>query len=46
MTEANPGDRELQLKYSDPFHSPTEMMRSEDSMRRLFLIQFSCPLCG
>ena len=34
MTEANPGDRELHLEYTDPFHSPTERMGSEDSMRR------------
>ena len=46
MTEANPGDRELHLEYSDPFQSPTERMGSKDSMRRLFLIHFSCPLCG
>ena len=46
MTEANPGDRELHLEYTDPFHSPTERMGSEDSMRRLFLVHFSCPLCG
>ena len=46
MTEANPGDEELHLEYSDPFHSATERMGSEDSMRRLFLIHFNCPLCG
>ena len=46
MTEANPGDQELHLEYSDPFHSATERMGAEDSMRRLFLIHFSCPLCG
>ena len=46
MTEANPGDRELHLEYSDPFQSATERMGSEDSMRRLFLVHFSCPLCG
>ena len=46
MTEANPGDRELHLEYTDPFHSPTERMGSEDSIRRLFLVHFSCPLCG
>ena len=46
MTEANPGDRELHLEYSDPFQSPTERLGSEDSMRRLFLVHFSCPLCG
>ena len=46
MTEANPGDRELHLEYSDPFHSPTERLGSEASMRRLFLVHFSCPLCG
>ena len=46
MTEANPVDRELHLEYSDPFHSPTERLGSEASMRRLFLVNFSCPLCG
>ena len=46
MTEANPGDGELHLEYSDPFHSATESMGSEASMRRLFLVHFSCPLCG
>ena len=46
MTEANPGDRELHLEYSDPFQSPTERLGSEDSIRRLFLVHFSCPLCG
>ena len=46
MTEANPGDRELHLEYSDPFQSPTERLGSEAGMRRLFLVHFSCPLCG
>ena len=46
MTEANPGDGELHMEYSDPFHSATESMGSEASMRRLFLVHFSCPLCG
>ena len=46
MSEANPSDGELHLEYSDPFHSATERIGAEDSMRRLFLIHFSCPLCG
>ena len=46
MAEANQGDQELHLEYSDPFHSATERMGSEASMRRLFLVHFSCPLCG
>ena len=46
MTETNPGDGQLHLEYSDPFQSATERMGTEDSMRRLFLIHFSCPLCG
>jgi hypothetical protein len=46
MTEANPGDGELHLEHSDPFHSATERMGSEVSMRRLFQVHFSCPLCG
>ena len=41
-----PSDREFHLEYSDPFHSPTEMLGSEASMRRLFQVHFSCPLCG
>ena len=36
----------MKLVPSDPFQSATERMGSEDSMRRLFLVQFSCPLCG
>ena len=46
MAEANPGDIELHLEPTDPFHSPTERMGTESSMRRLFLVHFSCPLCG
>ena len=46
MAEANPGDRELHLEPTDPFHSPTERMGTESSMRRLFQVHFSCPLCG
>ena len=46
MAEANQGDRELHLEYSDPFQSPTERLGSEAGMRRLFLVHFSCPLCG
>ena len=34
------------LTHSDPFRSPTEMMGTEASMRRLFVIHFNCPLCG
>ena len=46
MTEPNPGDRELHLEYSDPFQSATERLGSEAGMRRLFLVNFSCPLKG
>ena len=46
MTEANPGNQELHLEYSDPFQSPTERLGTEAGMRRLFLVHFSCPLCG
>ena len=46
MAEANQGDQELHLEYSDPFQSPTERLGSEAGMRRLFLVHFSCPLCG
>ena len=46
MAETNSGDSELHLEYSDPFQSATELMGSQDSMRRLFVIHFSCPLCG
>ena len=41
MAEANQGDRELHLEYSDPFQSPTERLGSEAGMRRLFLVQLS-----
>ena len=41
MAEANQGDQELHLEYSNPFHSATERMGSEASMRRLFLVQLS-----
>ena len=41
-----PSDREFHLEYSDPFQSATERLGSEASMRRLFLVHFSCPLCG
>ena len=36
----------MELVPSDPFRSPTELMGSQASMRRLFLVHFSCPLCG
>ena len=36
----------MKLVPSDPFQSATERMGSEDGMRRLFLVHFSCPLCG
>ena len=36
----------MELVPSDPFHSATERMGSKDSMRRLFLVHFSCPLCS
>ena len=39
-------DKDLDLEASDPFRSPTELMGSEASLRRLFLVNFSCPLCG
>ena len=46
MSEENKEDRSLHLQFSDPFRSPTELMGNEASMRRLFLVHFSCPLCG
>ena len=45
MEEREKGEPQ-HLEYSDPFRSPTELMGTESSMRRLFLVQFSCPLCG
>ena len=38
--------QDLRLTHSDPFHSPTERLGNKAGMRRLFLIDFSCPLCG
>ena len=46
MSEEGEKDKGLHLEFSDPFRNPTELMGSEASMRRLFLVQFSCPLCG
>ena len=46
MSDHNAEDKDLHLQFSDPFRSPTELMGSKTSMRRLFLVHFSCPLCG
>ena len=46
MIENNEENKDMQLVPSDPFHSATERLGSEAGMRRLFLIDFSCPLCG
>ena len=46
MKDNNFQDPALRLTHSDPFQSPTERLGSEAGMRRLFLIDFSCPLCG
>ena len=39
-------NKDLHLEPSDPFRSPTELIGNELSMRRLFVVHFSCPLCG
>ena len=44
--ENNEENKDMQLVPSDPFHSATERLGSVAGMRRLFLIDFSCPLCG
>ena len=46
MIEDNEEFKEMQLVPSDPFHSPTEKLDNESGMRRLFLVHFTCPLCG
>ena len=46
MSKDNEESKDMQLVPSDPFHSATEKLGSEAGMRRLFLIDFSCPLCG
>ena len=46
MTEEIEKNEGLHLEPSDPFRSPTELMGSEVSMRRLFVVHFSCPLCA
>ena len=46
MNEDNEEIKDMQLVPSDPFHSATERLGSETGMRRLFLVDFSCPLCG
>ena len=46
MSEDNEEIKDMHLVPSDPFHSATERLGTETSMRRLFLVQFSCPLCG
>ena len=46
MNEDNEEIKDMQLVPSNPFHSATERLGSEAGMRRLFLIDFSCPLCG
>ena len=39
-------DKDLHMEASDPFRSPTELMGTEGSMRRIFVVHFNCPLCG
>ena len=46
MSEHRERSKGMKLVSRDPFRSPTELMGNEDSMRRLFLVHFSCPLCG
>ena len=46
MSEDNEESQDMQLVHTDPFHSPTESLDNEDGMRRLFLVHYSCPLCG
>ena len=46
MSDERERDKDLHLEFSDPFRSPTELMGTEASMRRLFVIHFNCPLCG
>ena len=46
MSNERERDKDLHLEFSDPFRSPTELIGNEASMRRLFLVHFSCPLCG
>ena len=46
MKDNNFQDEDLRLTHSDPFHSPTERLGNEAGMRRLFLVEFNCPLCG
>ena len=46
MSDEREIDKDLHLEFSDPFRSPTELIGNEASMRRLFLVHFSCPLCG
>ena len=46
MEDGKKPDKDLHPEFSDPFRSPTELMGSNTSMRRLFLVQYSCPLCG
>lgn len=46
MTEEMEKNKDMRLVPSDPFRSPTELLGNEVSMRRLFVVHFSCPLCG
>ena len=46
MKDNNFRDEDLRLTHSDPFQSPTERLGAEAGMRRLFLVDFICPLCG
>ena len=46
LNEEKEQNKGMELVPSDPFRSPTEIMGNEASMRRLFLLHFSCPLCG
>ena len=38
MSEANAEDKDQHLEYSDLFQSPTELMGSDTSMRRMFVV--------
>ena len=46
MSEDKEDDKDMHLVASDAFRSPTELLGTEVSMRRLFVVQFNCPLCG
>ena len=46
MTEEIEKNKDMRLAPSDPFRIPTELLGNEVSMRGLFVVHFSCPLCG